>query len=322
MPHSAETPVALTVLPRDAGERLDRFLARRFPERSRAYFQRCLRDGHVLHNGSAARPSETVRRGDSVTISWPPEPHFELRAEDIPLDILAEDDDLLVISKPAGLVVHPAKGNWSGTLVQALLAHSEEDFTAMSGEEMRPGIVHRLDKDTSGVMVIAKHNAAREALCQAFHERRVEKTYLALVLGTFQVQTGEIRAAVGRHPRERKKMAVLKSGGKPAETHYRVLGSSGNVSLVEVRILTGRTHQIRVHFAHLQHPVLGDPVYGGRQRGLACAPQRQMLHAWKLVLPHPRTGLRVAFTAPLPADFAEVLQCLGLPTPESPTVPR
>jgi len=310
--HDGREPAEIRVSPATAGLRVDQLLARSFPAVSRAFAQRCIKTGHVLLNDRACRQADTVKTNDLVRVQWPePEP-FELKPEAIDLDILTEDDDILVLNKPADLVVHPAAGNPTGTLVHGLLQHDEEHFAEMIDEDLRPGIVHRLDKDTSGVMVVTKNEAARRAMKRAFAERQVEKTYLALVLGEFGTVTGTIRTQIGRHPRNRTKMAVVAEGGKPAVTRYRVLASAQNVTLVEVNIETGRTHQIRVHFAHLKHPVLGDPLYGGRQNDAPLRPKRQMLHAWKLVFPHPRTGIMREYMAPLPADFQQVLTELGL----------
>ncbi|MFA5204448.1 MAG: RluA family pseudouridine synthase [Lentisphaeria bacterium] len=311
---AAPEPERLLVPAAAAGERLDAFLARCRPERSRAFYQRLIREGCLLRNGRPGRPSELLRADDLLLLSVPPEPNFELKGEPVAFGVLAEDADVLVINKPPGLVVHPAKGNWTGTLVNGLLAHDGEEFGAMVDDGLRPGIVHRLDKDTSGVMVVAKNAVAAEALRRSFKEHAVEKTYLALVLGEFGAATGTIVAPIGRHPKDRKRMAVVEDG-KPAESRYSVLAAAAGVTLLAVRILTGRTHQIRVHFSHLRHPLLGDAVYGGRPPavGLNPPPARQMLHAWKLAFPHPRTGVRHSFQAPPPADFQAVLRALGMP---------
>jgi len=296
------------------GMRVDQCLAGRFPAFSRAFFQRCLRTGSVSLNGHACRPADTVKTNDILLIEWPPAAAaVELEGEAIDLDVLAEDDDVLVVNKPPGLVVHPTRHNWTGTLVNALLHRDEERFRDLADEDQRPGIVHRLDKDTSGVMVVAKNESAWTAMKDAFRERCVEKTYLALVLGEFGAVTGRIETRIGRNPRHRLKMAVLEDGGKLAITRYRVLSSGQGVTLVEVHIETGRTHQIRVHFAHLRHPVLGDPLYGGRQRDAAFRPSRQMLHAWRLAFPHPRTGVMREYSAPPPDDFLAALRALGMP---------
>ncbi len=295
------------------GMRLDMFLSQTLPHHSRAFYQRATKDGLVHLNDQPCRQSDKVRTDDQIRIRWPVEAPLELTPEQVQFDILTEDDDLLVINKPAGLVVHPAKGNLTGTLVHGLLYHDRERFQKLIDDEMRPGIVHRLDKDTSGAMVVAKTHAARVALKKAFAERRVEKTYLALVLGEFGAVTGVVRKPIGRHPRNRMKMAALQEGGKLAVTHYRVLAAQQNVTLVQVRIETGRTHQIRVHFADLKHPVLGDRLYGGRQNDAPLKPDRQMLHAWKLAFPHPCTGITRQYMAGLPDDFREILEALGLP---------
>ncbi|OGV76705.1 MAG: hypothetical protein A3K19_18080 [Lentisphaerae bacterium RIFOXYB12_FULL_65_16] len=293
------------------GLRIDQHLARVFNDRSRAYLQRLIQAGHVQINGQPCRRAEKLRTNDLIQIHFPAELPQELVAEAMPLDILFEDDDILVLNKPPGLVVHPAKGHATGTLVQGLLSHDQAHFGDLAEDDQRPGIVHRLDKDTSGVMVVAKTEDAWTALKTAFRERTVEKTYLALVVGEFGVVTGEILAPIGRHPVHRMKMAVLKEGGRPAITKYRVLESNGEVSLMQVRIETGRTHQIRVHFSHLQHPVAGDPLYGGRQRDLRIRADRQMLHAWRLAFPHPRTGIMREYMAPIPDDFRNALAELG-----------
>lgn len=306
-PEPRELRVPLTA----DGLRIDQHLARVFSDRSRAYVQRLIQAGHVRLNGQPCRRADKLRTNDLIHVEFPVERPQELAAEAMPLDILFEDDDILVLNKPPGLVVHPAKGHATGTLVQGLLSHDEAHFADLAEDDQRPGIVHRLDKDTSGAMVVAKTEAAWTALKTAFRERNVEKTYLALVVGEFGVVTGEILTPIGRHPVHRQKMAVLKEGGRPAITKYRVLESSGEISLMQVRIETGRTHQIRVHFAYLHHPVAGDPLYGGRQRDLPIHADRQMLHAWRLAFPHPRTGIMREYMAPIPDDFRNALSELG-----------
>lgn len=295
------------------GSRIDVFLSSRFEQWSRAALQKMIRDGRVSANGASCKPADTVRTGDRVLIQ-PPEPADEtIQPLDLDLDILYEDEAMLVINKPAGLVVHPTRGHSEDTLVNALLAHDPEAFQAMIDEERRPGIVHRLDKDTSGAMVVARTPRAWQELKAAFAERRVEKTYLTVVIGEFGAKTGRFDGAIGRHPVNRKRMAVLREGGKPALTLYRVLGSACNLTLLEVRIMTGRTHQIRVHFAREQHPVLADPIYGGRQRDITVPAPRLMLHAWKLTIPHPEDGVMRQYMAPPPEDFRSVLAAADLP---------
>lgn len=298
---------------REVGRRLDVLLAKRLGDRSRAYVQKCIRDGLVLINGERCRPSDRLKSGDTLTATWPPDEKPRLEAEDIPLDILYEDDQLIVINKQPDLVVHPNENFRDGTLVNALVHHDPESFKRLIDENLRPGVVHRLDKDTSGALVIAKNLTARKRLKEAFKERDVEKTYLAIVIGEFGRVTGRIENLIGRHPVNRTKMAVVEELGKRAVTNYRVLGSNGELSLMQVRIETGRTHQIRVHFADLKHPILGDAVYGGRQRGITIEAPRQMLHAWKLVFPHPTTGVKREYMAPPPEDFRRVLAGAGLP---------
>ncbi len=241
------------------GIRIDAFLARAFPEHSRAFFQKCLAEHRVLVNGRHPKRADNVCTGDAIDVFWPLLPTAKLEPEPIPLDIMAEDKDVIVLNKPPGLVVHPAHGNTSGTLVHGLLFHAGAAFAEMADEEQRPGIVHRLDKDTSGAMVIAKNPVARLLLKDAFQRHLVEKTYLAIVLGAFDVPGDRIETDIGRHPVNRQRMAVVERGGKHAVTLFRVLGQNHGCALLEVRILTGRTHQIRVHCAFINHPVLGTP---------------------------------------------------------------
>jgi 23S rRNA pseudouridine1911/1915/1917 synthase len=291
--------IELTVPNEQAGERLDRYLARALPQFSRSRLQALIRAGEVRLQGQPTRPRELIRTGDVVSLVEPVVQEIEDKAEEIPLEILFEDDDLLVLNKPPGLVVHPGAGNQTHTLVNALLHHC----TSLSGigGKQRPGIVHRLDKETSGCLVVAKNDSAHQSLARQFAEREVKKIYLALVAGTLKRPRGTIDAAIGRHPVQRKKMAVDLRRGRSARTEYRVLQSGGGISLVECALHSGRTHQIRVHLHHLGHPVIGDALYGKR----AAAP-RMMLHAWKLGFAHPRTGERLFFQAPIPDDFRQL----------------
>ena len=308
--HGTDTVVATDELLR---LRLDLSLARLFPEHSRGYFQRCIREGRVRLNGRHAQPKTPVMPGNTIEIRWPQVEIYDLVPQQVDFEILAEDRDVIVINKPPGLVVHPAEGHGEGTLVHGLLHYDHDAFSAMVDGTMRPGIVHRLDKDTSGVMVIARNMFARQQLKHAFKERLTEKTYVAIVIGEFGAVTGTVETQIGRHPIKRMKMAVVQEGGKYALTKYRVLGASRGCSLLEVRIFTGRTHQIRVHLAHLNHPILGDYVYGGKGRDIPVEIPRQMLHAWKLVFPHPRTAVMREFMAPVSPDFRQALEDLGLP---------
>lgn len=299
------------VEPADAGGRLDAFLARA-SGLSRARIQRLIADGHVLLDGHPAKPSAPLSPGQRLRLVVPPPTPLALIPEAIPLEILYEDDDLVVLNKPAGLVVHPGAGRSTGTLVHALLAHCGR-LPGIGGAE-RPGIVHRLDRDTSGVMVVAKTEAAHQALCAQFKGRIVRKRYLALAHGRIEPESGRIDAPIGRRTEDRKRMGVRREGGREARTAYRVLSRLPEATLVELALETGRTHQIRVHLAHLGHPVVGDRVYGGRRERRAEAAERQLLHAWRLGFRHPRSGAWLEFEAPPPPDF---LQAIGgsLPPP-------
>ncbi len=290
------------------GQRLDKWLAERLPDHSRTEIQRWIREGLVRVNGRASKPGYKLEPGDVVEVDVPaPVPYEEVKPEPIPLNILYEDDDLLVIDKPAGMVVHPAPGHTSGTLVNAILYHCP-DLRGVGGVE-RPGIVHRLDKDTSGLILVAKHDRAHRELQRQFKEREIEKAYLALVEGHLQPKEGRIEAPIGRDKRHRKRMAVIRDG-REAVTEYRVIAYYDDYTLVEVYPLTGRTHQIRVHFAFIGHPLVGDTVYGRRKQRLKPWLKRQFLHAHRLRFRLPRTGEWVEFTSPLPEDLQAVLDKL------------
>ena len=286
------------------GERLDKYLLHKLPDRSRSSLQKLVADGFVLVNGEYSRASYKVSAGDEVQIRIPEVESGAPQAESIALNILYGDLDLLVINKPEGMVVHPAPGHDEGTLVNALLAAYPE--LSLEGGE-RPGIVHRLDRDTSGLILVARHAAAKRSLQAQFKQRTVTKTYLALVEGILEPSEGAIEAPIGRDPRSRKRMAVV-SGGKPARTSYVVREHLRENSLVEAGLETGRTHQIRVHFAAIGHPVAGDTVYGRRQRPAGL--QRQFLHAWQLTFELPGSGQPRTFEAPLPEDLQCALEAL------------
>ncbi len=307
LPTENSTRIEFLVSKTDAKLRLDRFLVKQLPEYSRSRLQQLIRAGLVRLNGAISRPRQVVRSGDKVELTEPPLEKIESQPEPIPLDILFDDDDLIVINKPAGLVVHPGAGHRAGTLVNALLHHCTT-LSGIGGKE-RPGIVHRLDKETSGCLVVAKSDAAHWELSKQFAERTVEKIYLALVAGKLRKTTGVIEEKIGRHPVHRQRMSVAASRGRAARTEYRVVGSGDQASLVECRLHSGRTHQIRVHLHHLGHPVLGDKVYGARS---AKDFPRQMLHAWKLGFRHPTTGEWKNFEAPLPNDFNQAIAANGL----------
>ena len=287
--------------------RIDRHLVTALPELSRSRIQQLIRSGFVRLNGAIPRPHQIVRTGDQIELTNPPPEKIETRPEAIPLEILFEDDDLIVINKPAGMTVHPGAGHHEHTLVNALLYHCST-LSGIGGKE-RPGIVHRLDKETSGCIVAAKNDIAHRELSKQFATRAVEKIYLALVAGKLRKQTGVIEEKIGRHPVQRKRMSVSSPRGREARTEYRVLRLNEQASLIECRLHSGRTHQIRVHLHHLGHPVLGDKIYGLR---FAKNFPRQMLHAWKLGFRHTRTGERKNFEAPLPDDFEQAIALTGL----------
>jgi 23S rRNA pseudouridine1911/1915/1917 synthase len=286
----------------EARTRLDRFLAQSARELSRSRIQALIREGFVTVNGDAPRARDSVRAGDRIVLVEPPVQAIDLVPEKIVLSVLFEDNDLIVINKPAGISVHPGAGRKRGTLVNALLSHCK-NLSGIGGEE-RPGIVHRLDKETSGCLVVAKNDFAHTDLSRQFAARTVEKVYLALVAGKLRRGSGTISAAIARHRVHRKKMAIAREGGREARTDFKVVRSGRDASLLECRLHSGRTHQIRVHLQHLGHPILGDTVYGGRRAGNF---PRQMLHAWKLAFDHPRTKGRMNFEAPLPQDFKRAM---------------
>ncbi len=287
--------------------RLDLWLTEAVPEHSRSRWQSLIKDGRVTVNGARCKANQKLQAGDRVEWSVPDPAPATPQAEDISLDVLYEDKHMIVINKPAGLVVHPAVGNETGTLVNALLHHCT-DLTGIGGE-IRPGIVHRLDKDTSGVMVIAKNEASMAELSRQFKERETAKEYLTIVWGVPYGKRGTIETTIGRHPVHRKKMAANVRNGREAVSHFEVIEPLGEAALVRVKIETGRTHQIRVHMAHIKHPVIGDTVYG-RGRASSVKAERQMLHAARLSLNHPKSGKPMTFEAPLPADMEALLKQL------------
>ncbi len=303
-----------------SGQRLDLFLSRVIEDLSRSHFKKLIREDLVRVNGTPAKPSYETRAGDLIMARVPrPGPDEALKPEPMRLDILFEDEDLLIVNKPPGLVVHPGAGHAEGTLVHGLIAHTTR--LAVQGSPLRPGIVHRLDKDTSGALVIAKSNGAYLNLVRQFKERGVKKEYIALVYGVPARREGEVASLLGRDPRDRKKIVVLQDRGREALSRWRVEKEWGESALLRVRIETGRTHQIRVHLSHIGHAVVGDETYGGgkrRAKNIKSAPvrelllkaQRQMLHSILLEFTHPVTGAVVSATAPLPEDFRDILEGL------------
>lgn len=289
------------------GERLDVFVAEQVEQLSRSVVKSLINEGQVLVNGARQKASYHVREGDEISIEIPEPQVLELVPRDIPLEIIYQDEDLAVINKPKGLVVHPAHGNWDYTMVNALLYHIK-DLSGINGQ-IRPGIVHRLDKDTSGVMVVAKNDVAHRSLAAQIKDHSIKREYIALVHGTIKENLGTIDAPIGRSKNDRKKMAVI-ADGRPAVSKYQVLERYHNYSLIKVELLTGRTHQIRVHFAYIKHPVVGDPLYSSGKKHFNL--DSQALHAHLLGFNHPRTGKYLEFTSPLPEYFQEILVSLRL----------
>lgn len=310
-------PIELVVAENEAGTRLDRFLTTKLDLQAedgasltRSQLKRAIDDGGATVDGKRARPGQKLKSGQLVSFVKPEPPPLSVQPEAIPLDIAFEDEHLIVVSKPAGMVVHPAAGNWTGTLVAALLAHCELD----SGEKMRPGIVHRIDKDTTGLLVVAKDVTTHEGLARQFHDHTIDREYLALVRRVPKVRD-TIRTRYGRHPRNRLKFSSRFNGPKEAITHYELVESFANAAaLITCRLETGRTHQVRVHLAEAGHPLLGDKLYGGTTGGdhrleapLACI-DRQALHAARLGFTHPITGARVDLRRDAPEDFQTALK--------------
>ena len=295
--------------------RLDKYLQEHFPETSRGTFQRLIENGDVRVDGQPAKTTHHPRAGEAITIEWPEPIAAEALPEDIPLEILFEDNDLLVLNKSAGLVVHPAAGHATGTLVNALLHHCNGQLSGIGGVA-RPGIVHRLDKDTSGCIVMAKNDTSHLALSAQFAKRTTTKIYHALVCGQPSKPKHTVKEPLARHPVHRKKIAIMPNG-REAHTDFRVLENLNHSALIEATLHTGRTHQIRVHLQHLGCPVVGDAVYGGRPaRAFAQAAgytaPRQMLHAFSLGFDHPASGERLTLEAPLPEDFSKAMDFLKI----------
>ncbi len=298
----------LTVEPESAGERLDRFLGLNLEGLTRSAAEKLIAEGNAKRNGVVLGKSFRVSEGDTIDVSVPkPEP-LQVTAENIPLDIPYEDSDLLVVNKPKGMVVHPAAGHWEGTLVNALMAHCGDSLSGINGV-LRPGILHRIDKDTSGLLLIAKNDFAHRKLAQQIKEHSFTRIYEAVVHGVLKDDTGTVDAPIGRHPTDRKKMAVTERNSKNAVTHYEVLARYPGFTHVRLRLETGRTHQIRVHMAYLGHPVAGDPVYGPRK--VVPGLDGQCLHARVIGFLHPRDEHYIEITSELPAYFTGLLDRLG-----------
>lgn len=290
-----------------SGERLDAALARLVPELSRSQAQRLIEQGAVTCGGRPVKKNEKLQSGDTLTLTLPEVQETALEAQQIPLDVCYEDADVIVVNKPKGLVVHPAPGHPDGTLVNALLAHCGDSLSGIGGER-RPGIVHRIDKDTSGLIIAAKNDFAHASLAAQLKDHSLARTYVCIVCGNIREDSGVIDAPIGRHPADRKKMAVTEKNSRSAVTHWRVLERFGGYTLVECRLETGRTHQIRVHMAYRGHPILGDMVYGHKKPELG--QDSQCLHARELTFVHPRSGERVTVSCGLPEYFTQLLQKL------------
>ena len=294
------------ILVEEEGIRIDRYLAKQKPELSRSMIQKLIEDQAILVNQKPVRTSYQIRKQDQITIQIPEVKESNMKAQDIPIDIIYEDQDILVVNKPKGMVVHPANGNPDGTLVNAIMAKCKDGLSGIGGE-LRPGIVHRLDKDTSGLLIVAKNDQAHIKMSEQIKNREVKKIYIALVKGIVKENEATIQMPIGRSQQDRKKMAVRKDG-KEAVTHFKVLKRYLHNTLLELKIDTGRTHQIRVHMAQIGHPVVGDMVYskGKNEFGV----EGQMLHAKSLEFMHPITGKKLILEAPLPKYFEEILQKL------------
>ena len=290
-----------------SGQRLDRYLAEQEPELSRSYLQKLIREGRVLADGKPAKAGTKLAAGMKILLDIPEAKEPEILPEDLPLDVLYEDQDVILINKPKGMVVHPAAGHDTGTLVNALLFHCRGELSGINGI-LRPGIVHRIDKDTTGVLIACKNDKAHNIVAEQLKDHTITRRYRAIVCGNLKDDEGTVDAPIGRHPTDRKRMAVVRTGGKRAVTHYRVLERFGAYTYVECRLETGRTHQIRVHMASIGHPLLGDEIYG---RGKAPFHlEGQTLHAMVFGFLHPATGEYMEFEAPLPEYFEELLRKL------------
>ena len=291
----------------DNGTRLDSYLAEQLEGISRSYLQKLIGDQLILVNQKAVKANYKIKTGDQLLVQIPEAAPIDIQPEPMDLDIVYEDSDLLIVNKPVGLVVHPAHGHYSGTLVNGLLAHCT-DLSGINGK-MRPGIVHRIDKDTSGLLMIAKNDLAHQHLAEQLKEHSIKRAYYALVQGVINEPAGLVDAPIGRHEVDRKKMAVTFKNSKEARTHYYVKERFARTTFIECRLETGRTHQIRVHMAYLGHPLVGDPLYGTRKNNLDFP--GQALHAYALGFVHPRTGEKLYFEAPLPEHFQTVLKTLA-----------
>ncbi|HJC91829.1 MAG TPA: RluA family pseudouridine synthase [Candidatus Mediterraneibacter excrementigallinarum] len=288
-------------------ERIDKFLSRELTDISRSYIQKLLKEKHILVNGKPVKANYKLSQKDSIEVSVPESEPLDIVPEDIPLDIIYEDNDILVVNKPKGMVVHPAPGHYSHTLVNAVLFHCGKDLSGINGV-IRPGIVHRIDMDTTGSLLICKNDRAHQILAEQLKEHSITRRYQAIVIGNLKDDQGTVNAPIGRHPTDRKKMSTRSNSSRPAVTHYRVLERFGDYTYIECELETGRTHQIRVHMSSIGHPILGDKVYGPVKCPFKL--EGQTLHAKTLGIIHPSTGEYMEFDAPLPEYFLKLLERL------------
>ncbi len=297
----------MSLISKKKGERIDKFLGENLDDLSRSYIQKLLKDGLILVNGKKVKANYKLNEGDQIDVEVPdPEP-LDIAAENIPLDILYEDEDILIVNKPKGMVVHPSPGHPDHTLVNAILYHCGEHLSGINGV-IRPGIVHRIDMNTTGSLLICKNDHAHQILAEQLKEHSITRRYHAIVHGSLKADTGTVNASIGRHPTDRKKMSTKALNGRHAVTHYRVLERLGNYTYIECELETGRTHQIRVHMASIGHPILGDDVYGPAKCPFHL--EGQTLHAKILGITHPSTGEYMEFDAPLPEYFTKLLSTL------------
>ena len=295
----------VTVEKEFSGNRVDKFLSEQFPDLSRSYIQKLIKDGHVTANGKIVKANYKLNALDTLALDKPELQEPDIVPENIPIDILYEDEDILIVNKPKGMVVHPAPGHYSHTLVNAVLYHCGENLSGINGV-IRPGIVHRIDMNTTGSLLICKNDKAHQILAEQLKEHSITRKYHAIVHGNLKEDTGTVNAPIGRHPTDRKKMSTKAPNGRHAVTHYRVLERFGNFTYIECQLETGRTHQIRVHMASIGHPQLGDAVYGPKKCPVKNL-QGQTLHAMVLGFIHPRTGAYMEFEAPIPEYFSNLL---------------
>lgn len=287
--------------------RLDKYLAEQFPEHTRSYLQKLIKDGEVLVNGKNVKTGYQLSKGDEVSVNIPEPKELDVEPQKMDLDIVYEDEDVILINKPKGMVVHPAPGHTTDTLVNGLLYHCKDNLSGINGVA-RPGIVHRIDRDTTGILIVCKNDMSHNSIAAQLKEHSINRRYRALVHGNLKEDTGTVEGAIGRHPIDRKKMSINEKNGKPAVTHYTVLERFGNYTLIECRLETGRTHQIRVHMSSIGHPLVGDEVYGPAKCPFKL--QGQCLHAMVLGFVHPRSGEYMEFSAELPEYFEELLRKL------------